>query len=170
MRRLLIAIAALLGGVAAWAHWPPAPLPADAVAERLVVLKSARQLELYHGGTLLRRYRVSLGANPMGPKQRSGDGRTPEGEYVIDYHNAGSSFHRALHISYPSKSDRARAAARGVDPGGLIMIHGLRNGLGWLGRLQRLWDWTDGCVAVTDTEIEEISRAVPDGTRIELRP
>lgn len=88
----------------------------------------------------------------------------------MDYRKADSSFHRALHLSYPSAADRARAVAQGVDPGGLIMIHGLKNGLGWLGRLHRLFDWTDGCIAVTNPEIEQIWQSVPDGTPIELRP
>lgn len=89
---------------------------------------------------------------------------------MLDYRNARSSFHRSLHVSYPDSADVARARAAGVDPGGMIMVHGIRNGLGWLGRLHRALDWTDGCIAVTNREIEEIWRAVPDGTPIEIRP
>jgi murein L,D-transpeptidase YafK len=111
-----------------------------------------------------------LGRNPVGPKLREGDKRTPEGLYAIESHNPRSSFHRALKVSYPSAADRIAAAKRGVAPGGDIMIHGIRNGLGFIGRLQRRLDWTAGCIAVTNPEIEEIYRAVPDGTPIEIRP
>jgi len=99
-----------------------------------------------------------------------GDGRTPEGDYVIDYHKPNSSFHRALHISYPSPLDVANALSRGVEPGGLIMIHGMKDGLRYLGRLHTFLDWTDGCIAVTNSEIEEISRVVADGTPIRIEP
>lgn len=161
--------AALLSAVVAWAHWPALPLPVDARADRLVVLKSRRTLELYRGAALLRSYVVALGGTPVGPKQQEGDRRTPEGSYVLDYRKVDSSFHRALHVSYPSAADRASAAARGVAPGGLIMVHGLPNGLGFLGRAHRALDWTNGCIAVTNHEIEEIWRVVPDGTPIEIQ-
>ena len=146
------------------------PLAADAHADRVVVEKSARKLTLFRGDTPLKSYSVALGRAPEGTKQREGDNRTPEGHYIIDAHKADSAFHRALHVSYPSPADAAAAAARGDKPGGDIMVHGIRNGLGWLGALHRSIDWTAGCIAVTDKEIEEIYRAVPDGTRIEIRP
>lgn len=153
-----------------WAHWPRARLPEGTRADRVIVRKSARVLELYRGTELLRTYRIALGRNPLGHKQREGDGRTPEGEYVLDYRNPGSAYHKALHVSYPSPADTAAAQSRGVKPGGFIMVHGLRNGMGFAGRLHRLFDWTDGCIAVTDREIEEIWRAVPDGTPIVIEP
>ena len=156
--------------IGAWANWPLDPLGADVSADRVVVEKAARTLKLYSGGTMLRTYRISLGRAPTGPKQRAGDGRTPEGIYRLDYRKLDSSFHRALHISYPSASDSLAARERGVEPGGLIMVHGMKNGLGWVGRAHRLVDWTDGCVAVTNAEIEEIVRRVPDGTPVESRP
>ncbi len=106
---------------------------------------------------------------PIGPKLRQGDRRTPEGQYSIDAHIPASSFHRALHVSYPSPADVARARSAGYDPGGDIMVHGIRNGFGWIGRAQRLVDWTVGCIAVTDPEIEELYRIVPDGARIDIR-
>jgi murein L,D-transpeptidase YafK len=155
---------------AAWANWPLNPLPDGTVAGHVVVLKSERRLQLYHGPELIRAYRISLGRNPVGPKQQIGDGRTPEGDYHLDYRKADSSFHRALHISYPSASDSASARARGVEPGGLIMVHGMKNHFGWIGRAHRAIDWTDGCVAVTNREIEEIWRVVPDGTPITIKP
>jgi murein L,D-transpeptidase YafK len=121
-------------------------------------------------GTVLRSYSVSLGAVPRGHKQQEGDERTPEGLYSIDAHNPNSSFHLSLQISYPNELDRARAEEAAVDPGGLIMIHGLPNGLGWLGPLHRLFDWTDGCVAVTSAEMDEIWESVAIGTPVRIEP
>jgi hypothetical protein len=153
-----------------WGLWPETALPLDAKADLVVVRKSARRIELYSGAELLKAYPVSLGRHPGGKKQQQGDGRTPEGEYRLDYRNPNSSFHKALHISYPKPDDVAAARMHGVDPGGLVMVHGMKNGLGWLGRLHRMIDWTDGCVAVTNREMDEIWRAVPDGTKIILQP
>jgi murein L,D-transpeptidase YafK len=162
---------AVVGGVAVGAaSYELHPLPADARADRVVVEKSARKLTLFRGETPLKSYSVALGRAPEGTKQREGDHRTPEGHYTIDAHKQDSAFHRALHISYPSPAESAAAAQRGDKPGGDIMVHGIRNGLGWLGALHRCFDWTSGCIAVTDKEIEEIYRAVPDGTPIDIRP
>jgi murein L,D-transpeptidase YafK len=118
----------------------------------------------------LRSYRVALGGNPVGPKRRRGDGKTPEGLYTITARNSGSAFHRSLRISYPNAADRARARRDGVNPGGDIMIHGLPNGRGYIGKAHRLVDWTDGCIAVTDEEIEEIWRLAPNGTPVQIDP
>ena len=171
-RKLLLATLAFVAALAVvvgWANLPDSqPLPAGAVADRVVVDKSARTLTLLRRGAPLKTYRVSLGGHPAGHKREEGDERTPEGVYRIDSRNARSSAHLALHVSYPSPADAARARARGVRPGGLIMVHGILNGLGWLGRLHRLRDWTDGCVAVTNREMDEIWRAVPVGTPIEI--
>lgn len=156
--------------VMAWADWPAADIGEGLKADLVVVRKSQRLMELYAGDTLIASYRVSLGSNAVGAKRLEGDGRTPEGLYVLDYRKSDSSFHRALHISYPSATDTARARSEGDDPGGLIMVHGLPNGFGFLGRLHRLFDWTDGCVAVTNAEIEQIWNAVSDGTRIRIEP
>ena len=145
------------------------PLPRGARADLVVVEKSLHRMTLYSHRRILRRYVVSLGRGGLEPKTREGDGLTPEGHYEIDRRNPHSSFYRALHISYPSAMDRKAAAARGVAPGGDIMIHGLRNHTGWIGGWQRLIDWTDGCIAVTDGEIDEIWRVVPDGTPVEIR-
>jgi murein L,D-transpeptidase YafK len=158
-------------GLLAAAHWPESPLPDGTKADRVVVRKGARRLALYSGEELIREYSISLGGEPLGHKQREGDGRTPEGRYLLDYRNANSSFHRSLHISYPSPTDTAAARSRGESPGGLIMVHGMKkNGLRFLGRAHTLVDWTDGCIAVTNREIEEIWRVVPDGTPIILEP
>lgn len=146
------------------------PLPDTARADRVVVDKSERMLFLYNDGGLLRSYTVSLGRNPRGHKQEEGDSRTPEGLYTVDYRNRNSAFHLSLHISYPNSRDTDRARARGVSPGGDIMIHGLPNGLGDAERHRLARDWTDGCVAVLNSEIEDIWRLVPDGTPIEILP
>ena len=121
-------------------------------------------------GRKLKEYHITLGFSPIGPKEREGDGRTPEGIYIIDFHKPDSAFHRALHVSYPSAQDNARAAEAGLSPGGDILIHGLPNGLGALGSAYRLRDWTAGCIAVTDPEIDEIYASVNDGTLIEILP
>lgn len=167
--RLLIPFAAV--GIAlllAGARVPPEPVTAGLQADFLLVTKGERRLTLFHDGRVLRRYRIALGRSPVGPKTLEGDGRTPEGRYLIDGHVRTSAFHLALHISYPNAADRRRAGDR--DPGGALEIHGLRNGLGWLGPLHRQVDWTRGCIAVTNAEIEEIAALVPDGTPIEIRP
>lgn len=145
-------------------------LGADQIADSVRLEKAARRLTLFRGSTELKSYAVSLGSQPRGAKEQEGDGRTPEGRYTVDFHKADSAFHRALHISYPNPADREHARKLGVSPGGDIMIHGLPNGRAWVGRLHRLRDWTKGCIAVTDPEIEEMYRAVPDGTPIEIVP
>ena len=145
-------------------------LPARTVADRVVIAKAARTLSLYRGNRLLKTYKVALGPNSKGPKEREGDGRTPEGTYVIDSRRHDSAFHRALHISYPNAADRERARRLRVSPGGAIMIHGLPNGMGFLGRVHRIRDWTQGCIAVTNDEIEEIWRLVPNGTPVLIEP
>jgi murein L,D-transpeptidase YafK len=106
----------------------------------------------------------------LAPKERAGDGRTPEGHYIVDVRNQASAYHRSLHISYPNAEDRRRAARLGVSPGGDIIIHGLPNNMGWLGTSHRLYDWTLGCIAVTDPEIDEVWKMVPVGTPVEIRP
>jgi murein L,D-transpeptidase YafK len=123
-----------------------------------------------HAGRVIKTYKIALGSEPVGPKARQGDHRTPEGTYVIDNRNANSKFHRSLHISYPNAADRERARKLGISPGGDIFIHGLPNGYGFVGAAHRARDWTDGCIAVTDQEIEEIWRAVDNGTPVEILP
>jgi L,D-transpeptidase-like protein len=154
---------------AAYAHWPVGDPPKETV-DRILVLKSEHRMLLFRTSRELKSYSISLGRNPVGPKTRAGDHRTPEGRYVVDWRNPKSKFHLSLHISYPNAHDVALAGREGVQPGGDIMIHGLQNGLGWLGRLHRFMDWTDGCIAVTDAEMDQIWGAVPDGTPIEIRP
>ncbi len=139
-------------------------------ADQVVVVKSDRTLTLLSHGNVLRTYKVALGGSPVGAKQQQGDHRTPEGHYVLDRRNPKSRFYKSIHVSYPNEEDRRQAARRGVSPGGDIMIHGLPNGFGWLGETHRAQDWTDGCIAVTNSEIDEIWGLVPDGTPIEIKP
>jgi murein L,D-transpeptidase YafK len=138
--------------------------------DHVVVLKKERTLELLSRGKVVKAYQVALGGDPVGPKTRQGDHKTPEGVYVLDFRNAHSQFYKSIHVSYPSGHDRAIARRKGVSPGGDVFIHGLPNGFGSVGAAHRLRDWTDGCIAVTNQEMDEIWRAVPDGTQIEIRP
>ena len=119
---------------------------------------------------VVREYKIALGANPQGHKQQEGDKRTPEGKYTLDFKKADSNFFRAIRISYPNAADRARARAAKVDPGGQIMIHGQKNGYSRFAQLTQLYNWTDGCIAVTNLEMEEIWRMVQVGTSIEILP
>ena len=133
--------------------------------DRVVVHKARREMVLLHGESAVRTYRIALGPQPSGHKQQEGDGRTPEGRYRIDRRNPRSAYHLSLHISYPNDADRERAQAMGVDPGGDIMIHGLPNEGG-----ARSGDWTRGCIAVSDPEMDEIWELVADGTPVEIYP
>jgi murein L,D-transpeptidase YafK len=167
-----VAIAAVLivGGAVPFLEEPRPPLPDGVQADSIVVEKSKHSMGLFRNGELVRTYRVALGRGGPDPKSQEGDARTPQGSYTIDSRNPRSSFHRALHVSYPDASDIAAARARGVSAGSDVMIHGIRNGLGWLGRLHRSLDWTAGCIAVTDREMDEVWRVVPDGTPIVIKP
>ncbi len=148
----------------------PEPIPKEIRADYILVEKSARRLSLLRDGVAIKSYQVALGSAPVGNKQQEGDNRTPEGIYKIDRRNEKSKFHLSLHISYPTPAEIKAARQLGVSPGGDIMIHGLPNGLGYIGDSHRLTDWTAGCIAVTNEEIEEIWAAVADGTVIEIRP
>ena len=161
-----LSIVALLG----WANAPTSQLPLGVKADKVVVTKSKHRLELLRGGQTIATYAVSLGRGSGGPKHRQGDGRTPEGIYTIDFHKRDSAFFRALHVSYPNSAERARARALGVDPGGSIMVHGLPPKLAFVGRLQRSIDWTNGCIALTNAEMQQVFDAVPDGAQIVIRP
>ncbi|MGE7371107.1 L,D-transpeptidase family protein [Neorhizobium sp. NPDC001467] len=136
----------------------------------VLVMKSERRMQIMDGETVVKTYAVALGGAPVGHKQKEGDRRTPEGRYLLDWRNPDSGYHRSIHVSYPSPADTARAAAAGEDPGGMIMIHGQRNHFGWLAPLTQWFDWTDGCIAVTNAEMDEIWDLVENGTPIEIRP
>ena len=138
--------------------------------DKVVVIKSERKMVLLKRGTVFRSFDVALGRNPVGPKVRQGDHRTPEGTYLLDWRNGQSRFYRSIHISYPSEADLRNARKQGVPAGGDIMIHGLPKGKESVGELHTLVNWTKGCIAVTNAEMDEIWRVVPDGTPIEIRP
>jgi murein L,D-transpeptidase YafK len=138
--------------------------------DSILVEKSAHRLSLFQRGRAVRTYMVALGQQPVGDKVRRGDMRTPEGRFLIEARNPKSRYHRALRISYPDAAHRARARALGVSPGGDIMIHGLPPRQAWVGAAHRDFDWTEGCIAVTNAEIEELWSAVPVGTPIYIKP
>ena len=138
-------------------------------ADSVLVDKSDEKLYLLKEESVFAEYSVSFGANPVGHKQQAGDERTPEGHYILDYKNPDSAFYKAIHISYPNEEDKQAAMARGVDPGGAIMIHGQRNWFGWLSFITQQFNWTDGCIAVTNSEMDEIWDSVPVNTPIEIR-
>ncbi len=144
--------------------------PVTGKVDLVVVLKAERLMRLMSEGRVLRQYTVSLGANPVGHKMREGDERTPEGRYVLDWRNPKSIAHLSIHISYPDDKDKADAKARGEDPGGMIMIHGQMNFLGPFASIPASYDWTDGCIAVTNDEMDEIWNLVAPMTPIEIRP
>jgi murein L,D-transpeptidase YafK len=139
-------------------------------ADRVLVFKHEHILRLLRDGRIAKEYKVALGGSPVGPKTQQGDHKTPEGIYVLDSRNAQSQFYKSLHISYPTPAQRTAARKRGVSPGGDVFIHGLPNAYRAVGAAHRLHDWTDGCIATTDDEMDEIWLAVADGTPIEIRP
>ena len=139
-------------------------------ADLVIVRKSARSLQLIRAGEVIKSYRIALGRDPAGHKRREGDGRTPEGVYTLDWRNSNSSFYRSIHVSYPREGDDQHAERWGVSPGGSIMLHGLPNGVA-ADRLGHPYvDWTDGCIALTNQEIDEIWTQVEDGTTIIIYP
>lgn len=139
-------------------------------ADMVVVVKSESRLYLKRGGQIISQYHVVFGPEPEGHKLQEGDGKTPEGKYVLDYKNANSDFYKSIHISYPNRADRKRAVRSGVDPGGEIMIHGQKNGAGWLASISKYFNWTQGCIAVSNKAMDEIWQAVDAGTPIEIKP
>lgn len=173
-RQLLLAltIALVVAGLQAGCASKPAPPMSPSYVDRVLVKKSERTMELHKDGAVYRTYRISLGDQPRGHKFQEGDERTPEGNYVLDWRNPNSSFYKSIHVSYPNDLDRTVARSLGVSPGGMIMIHGLPNWLSSprLAEEYRRTDWTDGCIAVGNEEMDEIWRLVRDGTPITILP
>jgi murein L,D-transpeptidase YafK len=163
---MFLILVTLISSLAAQTAEPSPLVKADFV----IIEKSARTMKLKRGDKVLKTYKVALSGQPVGAKEREGDHKVPEGQYTVDAKNAHSQFHLALHISYPNAADRERARKLGVKPGGDIEIHGLGKNYAWVGSMHRQMDWTDGCVAVTNSEIEEIWPLVAVGTRVEIRP
>ncbi len=150
--------------------YPERRLPEGIKIDRLAVYKSQRKMYVYNGNKLLKIYKVSLGKNPVGHKQFEGDYKTPEGIYSINGRNPNSAYHKNLGVSYPNKNDKAFAESQGKLPGGLIKIHGLRNDRGFIGKFHRWKDWTAGCIAVTNDEMDELYKAVKPNAVIEILP
>jgi murein L,D-transpeptidase YafK len=161
MCKMLILIISLLVSVTCFGFEPKI----DAV----LVKKSEKRMFLLAEGKSIKEYKVVFGANPKGHKQKEGDERTPEGKYILDYKKENSSFYKAIHISYPNENDKGRAKHLGVTPGGSIMIHGQKNGLSWVSWLSQWFNWTDGCIAVKNTEMNEIWGLINEGTPIEIQ-
>lgn len=150
-------------------HEPSNQRPFDTI-DYILVEKEKRQMSVFFNGQLLKTYRIALGFSPKGHKEKEGDGKTPEGNYHISKKNATSRFFLSLKISYPSPQDESNAAKNGYSAGGDVMIHGLPNGFPWLGSFHTFKDWTLGCIAVRNDEIQEIYSAISEGTKIEIRP
>jgi murein L,D-transpeptidase YafK len=167
VRAWLLILLALLGAASCKSSKSP---PLTRQADLIVIVKSAHTMTLISGSEILKTYKVALGRGHGGPKEHAGGHKTPERSYVIDSKNAHSRFYLALHISYPDATDLKRARNLNLDPGGAIEIHGLPPLFAWLGRAHLSLDWTDGCIAVTNSEIEEIWPVVQVGTRVEIRP
>lgn len=142
--------------------------PAFAAVDLVKVDKSENKMYLLDSGSVVKEYRVSFGENPKGHKQQEGDEKTPEGTYTLDYKKEDSSFYRAMHVSYPNAQDLTNAKIKGVSAGGFIMVHGQRNGLGWLSLLTQRYNWTNGCIALTNPEMDEFMDLVAIGTEISI--
>jgi murein L,D-transpeptidase YafK len=165
--RILIAVSA---GTLVYYFLPEQKLPPHKKIDKLVVYKSKRIMEAYSKGELLKRYKISIGQVPVGDKQGEGDKKTPEGHYTINDKNPNSGFHKNLGISYPSQADIAEARSKGLSPGGEVKIHGLKSGQGFIGKFHRMLNWTAGCIAVTDEEIDELYAHVKIRTPITINP
>lgn len=161
---LLVLLISLFG----YYFWPTKKLDGSKPIDKILVIKHQRKLILFSDNELLKTYRISLGKEPIGKKEFEGDGKTPEGIYFINDKNPKSGFHLNLGISYPNESDKQHALELNTKPGGQIKIHGLKNGLGIIGKFHRFFDWTNGCIAVTNKEMEELYNYVPIGAEIEI--
>ena len=170
VRALVLALLCWLTGPAAAPALAQLPRLEPHKADLVVVYKNKRLLQLMHNGRPFKSYAVALGPEPEGAKRRSGDGRTPEGVYTLDWRNPNSNFYRSIHVSYPAPHDEEASARWRVPLGGLIMIHGLPSQLSFVGRLHLIADWTNGCIAVTNSEMDEIWSLVDDGTTIIIYP
>lgn len=166
--RWSVAVLCLLFSVFSHANATPS-LQSPAI-DKVLVVKSERKLQLLSRGQPLKSYRISLGKQPSGPKQQQGDMRTPEGFYWIDWRKTSENYYLSMHISYPNISDAARARREGVEPGGMIMIHGTPDSEENPEQLFHTLDWTDGCIAMRNVDMREVWNLVPDGTMIEIRP
>lgn len=175
-KKIILSIVVLILGVVIWMFMPKhiaqknTPLAPDTKIDRLLVEKSERLMHAYFGDSLLKSYPISLGFSPEGHKQFEGDGKTPEGIYRINDRNPNSGYHLNLGVSYPNEQDREYARSKGKSPGGDIKIHGLPNDKPNWGRAHLLKDWTHGCIAVTNEEMDELFHMVVDNAEIVIKP
>ena len=160
----------LFTGLLVYYFYPEKRLPEGIHIDKLVVYKSKRQLLAYSDGKIIKKYTISLGGAPVGHKRFEGDKKTPEGIYYIHDKNPDSGYYKNLGVSYPNENDAAYAKQHQKSPGGDIKIHGLRNRTGIVGKFHRWKDWTLGCIALTNREIDELYASVPVGTVIEIMP
>lgn len=170
MKALKLLILILLVGLAIYYFYPETKVPADTQIDKLIVYKSKRQMFAYSDGKIVKTYKISLGKQPIGHKEIEGDKKTPEGIYFINDKNPKSGYYKNLGISYPNENDVEHAKSLGKSAGGDVKIHGLRNGIGFIGKFQRWHDWTAGCVALTNREIDELYNYVKIGAQIEIKP
>ncbi len=169
MRKLAIIILLIFSALSIFYFFPEKELDTNKKIDKILVLKSQRRLQVFSKGKLIKSYKISLGRVPVGAKHFEGDDKTPEGQYLINDKNPNSGYHLNLGVSYPSKADVQFANSNGKSPGGLIKLHGLKNGMGFIGKFHRFFDWTHGCIALTNPEIEELYHNVEIGTVIEIR-
>jgi len=165
-----LTISLIFLGLSVYYFYPEDKLPADTRIDKIVVYKSKRQLLAYSYGQLVKTYKISLGRQPIGDKEFDGDKKTPEGLYFINEKNPNSDYHKNLGISYPDKDDKENAKRFGRLTGGDVKIHGLLNIIGFISKFHRWFDWTAGCIAVTNEEIDELYNAVKIGAEIEIKP
>jgi len=167
---VIITVALVIVTSLFYANWTYEPLHPGGKADQVVIEKASSRLLVFYHGELLLNYPVALGSSPFGPKTLERDNKTPEKNYVIDWRNSQSGYHLPLHISYPSVMDVSCAKSGGYPPGGAIMIHGIKSGFGWIGRFHRVFNWNRGCIALTNPEINELWKIVPNGTLIRIDP
>lgn len=134
------------------------------------VLKSEHKLQLMSAGVVVHEFHIALGGNPSGRKQQEGDGKTPEGSYILDFKKLDSAFYKGFHVSYPNAEDTRSAKVHGINPGGMIMVHGQKNGLGWMSFASQRFDWTNGCIALSNGDMDVMWDLVKAGTKIEILP
>jgi murein L,D-transpeptidase YafK len=164
------AIALFLAAILCTSQKTTVSAQSKVAVDSIVISKSAHTLSLMSGKTVLKTYHIALGRGSAGAKQVAGDNRTPEGKYIIDEKKTSTKFHKSLHISYPNADDRAKAVKLGKPPGGDVEIHGLPATFAWVGTTQHVLDWTAGCIALSNDEIDEVWKMVSVGTPVEIAP
>ena len=169
-KKISLTLSLIISVLTVYYFYPEDKLSANIIIDKLVVYKSKRQLLAYSNGKLEKTYKISLGKQPIGDKEFEGDNKTPEGVYFINDKNPNSGYHKNLGVSYPNKDDIKNAKQLGKPVGGDVKIHGLSNKTGFISKFHRWYDWTQGCIAVTDVEIDELYNAVKIGAKIEINP